>query len=427
MAELLAADRATGFAFDRAPLMRITLVRLANESYELIWSNHHLLLDRWSWPLVLLEIARAYPALARGVRPDLPAATRYADFVAWQQEQPLVEAEEFWSRHFDGFVAPSRFAPVHVDADTSEVEEVSSELTAAETQAVQAFARSRHIGVNSVVAGAWALWLAKLAGHDDVSFGITVAGRDGGVEGIERLVGLTINNLPLRVRVKSDSRLGEWLGALHDSQAEMQHFAHAPLERVQEWSGVPWRTRLFDTLLVFQHDGAEDLTSAWLGDSVETALVHVPTHTAYPLSVMIAGGESIALRVTFDQRYFDANSAREMAEGLKAALLAMVVSPDVSLGEVLSALPEASVLTGGATADREYVAPRTATEVCRRRIMGRSPDGGTELGSPRISSHWVGIPLSPHRSSHVCARRCSSTCRCVCCLRIRQSPRSRLP
>ena len=300
----------------------------------------------------------------------MPAATRYADFVAWQQEQPLAEAEEFWSRHFEGFVAPSRFAPIHVDADTSEVEEVAAELTAAETQAVQALAKTRQVAVNTVVAGAWALWLARRAGHDDVSFGITVAGRDGEVEGIERLVGLTINNLPLRVRVKSDARLGEWLGALRDSQAEMQRFAHAPLERVQEWSGIPWRTRLFDTLLVFQHDGAEELTSAWLGDSVGTALVHVPTHTAYPLSVMIAGCESLALRVTFDQRYFDADSAREMAEGLKAALLAMVAMPDASLAELLAALPEVLVLTSGAETAREYVAPRTATEAVVAGIWG---------------------------------------------------------
>jgi hypothetical protein len=133
---------------------------------------------------------------------------------------------------------------------------------------------------------------------------------------------------------------------------------------------VPWRTRLFDTLLVFQHDGAEELTRSWLGDSVETALVHVPTHTAYPLSVMIAGGDSIALRVTFDQRYFDADSAREMAEGLKAALLAMLAAPDATLAEVLSALPEASVLAADTNADREFVAPRTATEAVVAGIWG---------------------------------------------------------
>ncbi|MEO8334159.1 MAG: amino acid adenylation domain-containing protein [bacterium] len=370
LAGLLAADRASGFAFDRAPLMRITLVRLADDTYELIWSNHHLLLDRWSWPLVLLEISRAYPMLASGKKPDLPPATRYADFVAWQQGQSLADAEAFWSRHFEGFVAPPRFAPAHVDAETSDVEEVAAELSAAETQSVQAFARTKQVAVNTVVAGAWALWLAKRAGHDDVSFGVTVAGRDGGVEGIDQLVGLTINNLPLRVRVPGETPVAGWLGALRESQAEMQRFAHAPLERVQEWSGVPWRTRLFDTLLVFQHDDAESLTSAWLGDSVETALVHVPTHTAYPLSVMIAGGESIVLRVTFDQRYFDAESAGEMADGLKRAMLAMVAAPDASLAELLSALPEPAVAASNGAARREYVAPRSATEAVVAAIWG---------------------------------------------------------
>ncbi|MEP6733140.1 MAG: amino acid adenylation domain-containing protein [bacterium] len=362
MRDLLADDRAKGFAFDRAPLMRITLVRLADDQYELVWSNHHLLLDRWSWPLVLLEISYAYPSFARGEQPAFPPATRYADFVAWQQEQSLGEAQEFWSRHFEGFVAPTRLTPSHVDADTSEVEEVAVELTAAETHAVQALARGRQVAVNTVVAGAWALWLAKRASHDDVSFGVTVAGRDGGVEGIERLVGLTINNLPLRVRATPAAALGPWLAELQHSQAEMQRFAHAPLERVQEWSGVPWRTRLFDTLLVFQHDGAEDLTGAWLGDSVETSLVHVPTHTAYPLSVMIAGGESIALRVTFDQRYFDAAAAREMAEGLRLALLAMVDAPQATIGVLLAALPEPSAARATSEPSHEYVAPKTATE-----------------------------------------------------------------
>ena len=362
LAELLAMDRATGFAFDTAPLMRITLVRLADDLHELVWSNHHLLLDRWSWPLVLLEIARAYPAFAAGEQPRLDPASRYAEFVAWQQEQSLDDAREFWSRHFHDFDAPPRLAPAHIDADTTEVEEVVVDLPPSATQAVHALARSKQVAVNTVVAAAWALWLARRAGHDDVSFGVTVAGRDGGVAGVERLVGLTINNLPLRVRVDRSTELGAWLRTLHESQAEMQRFAHAPLERVQEWSGVPWRTRLFDTLLVFQHDGAEDLTKAWLGDSVATALVHVPTHTAYPLSVMIAGGESLSLRATFDQRYFDAASAREMVEGLERALLEMVAAPHAMLGELVGALPEPVARGEAREGKREYVAPRSATE-----------------------------------------------------------------
>jgi len=85
---------------------------------------------------------------------------------------------------------------------------------------------------------------------------------------------------------------------------------------------------------------------------------------------MIAGGESIALRVTFDQRYFDVDSAREMVIGLKQALLAMVAAPEASLAELLSALPEPAVPMSSARTDREYVAPRTATEAVVAGIWG---------------------------------------------------------
>ncbi len=361
MAALLSVDRAAGFAFDRAPLMRIMLVRIADDLHELVWSNHHLLLDRWSWPLVLLEIAQSYPALAAGEHPALEPAARYADFVAWQQAQSVDEAQAFWSRHFEGFAPPPRLAPSHVDSDLSEPEEVAVELTAAESHAVHALARAKQVPANTVMAGAWALWLARRAGQSDVSFGIALAGRDGDVPGLERLIGLTLNNLPIRVQALGDS-LGAWLSTLHLSQAEIQRFAHTPLERVQEWSGVPWHTRLFDTLLVFQHDDAEESTRAWLGAAIETTLVHVPTRTAYPLSVMIAGGDAIALRVTFDPRYFDSVAAREMAEGFRRALLEMVAAPDASVAALVGALPAPVASVASAAATREYVAPRTATE-----------------------------------------------------------------
>ena len=380
-AALLEADRVLGFAFDRAPLMRITVLRLADEEYELVWTNHHLLLDRWSWPLVLLGIAAAYPALCGGVDPALDIAPRYADFVAWQQMQSRDDARQFWGAHFEGFRPPPRLRPVRDDASMPESDEVSVELSRDETRAVQAFARASRVATNTVIQAAWALWLARRASHDDVSFGVTVAGRDGQVRGIERMVGLTINNLPLRVRV-GDAPVDRWLTAVHESQAEMQRFSYTPLERVQEWSGVPWRTRLFETLLVFQHDDAEALTSSWLGRGVETTLIHVPTQTAYPLSVMIAGGAAISLRVTFDARYFDAASALEMARGLRAAILALIVSGGERVSALLATLPEPSrpldATTSNATA---FVAPRTATEAVLADVWGDM------LGVERVGVH----------------------------------------
>jgi non-ribosomal peptide synthetase component F len=296
------------------------------------------------------------------VQPALDRPARYRDFVAWQQERPLDDARAFWTRHFDGFAPPARLSARHDAADDA-APEVRVELTAAETHAVERFARSQRIATNTLVEGAWALWLARHAGHDDVSFGVTLAGRDAGVPDVERLVGLTLNKHPQRVRVAAGATLGDLLGELHDAQAEMQQHAHVPLEQVQEWSGVPWRTRLFETLLVFQHDDAETSTRAWLGGGVRIDSLHVPTRTAYPLSLIVAGEETLSLRATYDPRYFDAESARAMVEGLRAALLAMAATASsAALGELLATLPEPPRGAERAVEEAAYVEPRTATE-----------------------------------------------------------------
>jgi hypothetical protein len=389
-------------------------VRLGDDEHELVWSNHHLLLDRWSWPLVLHEISRAYPALAAGVEPALERPARYRDFVAWQQERPMDEAREFWARHFDGFVPPPRL-PARAGVVHADTPEERVELTAAETHAVQRLTRGRRIGVNTVIEAAWGLWLARRTRHDDVSFGVTVAGRDAGVPDVERLVGLTLNNLPLRVRVNGAETLAGWLGEVHDAQAEMQQYAHVPLERVQEWSGVPWRTRLFDTLLVFQHDDAETSTRAWLGERIRIEPVHVPTRTAYPLSLIVAGEEALSLRVTCDPRYFDAASARAMAEGLRAALLAMAAAR----------FPRSRRRQCGSTP----TCTRTWSRAVRpRRCWRRSGErcSASSGWAPRTTSSRSADTRSwRRRSRRACAPHSRSRCRCGCCSSIPRYARSR--
>ncbi|MEO7360907.1 MAG: condensation domain-containing protein, partial [Gemmatimonadaceae bacterium] len=374
---LLAADRHQGFSIDSAPLMRIMLVRLADSEFELVWSNHHLLLDRWSWPLILQEVEQAYTAFAAGREPALAPAARFADFISWQKNQPSSNARDFWARHFDGFEPPPRLAMTRADANLEDASEIVVGLSRADTRALQTFARAQQLSASTVIGAAWALCLSRRSGHLDVSFGVAVAGRDAPVAGIERLVGLTLNNLPQRVRLAPAATAGEWLRTAHDAQTELQQYAYVPLGTIQRWSGVPWRTRLFETLLVFQHDDAEERTAAWLGAGVETRLTHVPTRTAYPLSVIVAGRDALEFRITYDARFYDEAGAHQMGQGLLSALRLLTQSDGHSVAELLSLLP-AMPVSESAMAVSEYMAPRTATESVLARVWGEV------FGLPRV-------------------------------------------
>src|SRR5262249_9623728 len=121
------------------------------------------------------------------------------------------------------------------------------------TAALQKLGYEQQVTLNTVVQGAWALLLSRYSGSEDVVFGATVSGRPASLAGVEEMVGLFINTLPVRVRVKRDERVGGYLQRLQEQQVEVRQYEYSPLVEVQGWSEVGRGVRLFDTLLVFEN------------------------------------------------------------------------------------------------------------------------------------------------------------------------------
>ena len=103
MQRYLQQDRERNFELSAAPLLRLTLIRLAEERYECVWTHHHLLLDGWSMPLVLNELFAGYAAIMGGEAESRAAARPYQNYIAWLQRQDLDHAEAFWRKTLHGF------------------------------------------------------------------------------------------------------------------------------------------------------------------------------------------------------------------------------------------------------------------------------------------------------------------------------------
>jgi len=340
--DLLRADRTRGFVFGHAPLMRVTLVRMADDAYELIWSHHHLLLDRWSWPLVLADVATFYAALSRGTTATLPPPVSFAGYVRWAHAQDGAAAEVFWRSLFAGYRVGPPFERRSAAADSSAAhrcDEIRLDLSAAETAAVRAFSRSVGLSQNAVVGGAWALWLGRATNADDVVFGVAAAGRSAEVPGIEQIVGVTTNNLPWRVSLEPDAQLVPWLRSIHAQSLDVGQYAFTAPSDIQRWSGVPWRRRLFETLLVFHDAAADSRTQTWLGPDVRIERIRAATRTAYPLSLVVADGEQLSLRAAYDAAYFSTEAINAALGEVSRVLVAMAENPEQRLGELLAAVP----------------------------------------------------------------------------------------
>ncbi|MCP4661145.1 MAG: amino acid adenylation domain-containing protein, partial [bacterium] len=191
LAELMAADRAQGFELKQAPLMRMTLVMLAEDRHQLLWSFHHLLLDGWSMPLVLRELFERYDALERGRQPQLLRGRPYRDYVAWLRGQDLSRAERYWRRLLGDFDRPTvlPLAPPPAPAAGEDAGgRLQRPLDRARTEALEALARRHRLTLNTLTQGAWALLLSRYCDCRDVVFGVVVSGRSVPLPGIESMV-----------------------------------------------------------------------------------------------------------------------------------------------------------------------------------------------------------------------------------------------
>ncbi|HSL81184.1 MAG TPA: condensation domain-containing protein, partial [Thermoanaerobaculia bacterium] len=242
---LLRADRAEGFQVDRPPLMRLHLLWLENDLHRLVWTFHHLALDGWSVHLIFREVVACYGAFRRGGRPPLAEARSYRDYIAWLKGRDLSRAESFWRRALDGWRRPVPLpgaleqAPPETPVEGSRVRR-SLALAPETGDALRALARAHRLTLNSVAQGAWGLLLAAHAdSRRDVVFGTVTSGRPESLQGVESMVGVFINTLPVRLAVDPAAVLIEWLRDLQERQVEMREFEYTPLVEIQGWTKVP--------------------------------------------------------------------------------------------------------------------------------------------------------------------------------------------
>lgn len=250
-------DRATGFDLERGPLTRVAIVQVAADRAWVIWSSHHLIVDRWCLSTIFRDLFAAYGEVCEARPAQLAAPGRFRDYIAWIQAQDEARAEHFWRETLDGFdratpLVPTGTAVRSEDRSDSAAPVEVSVLGEPEFGSLRRFTRGQGCTMGTLLQGAWALVLNQWTGRQDVTFGTVVSGRPPQLPGVESIVGSFINNVPTRVRLEPGVEIGRWLHGIQDAQRARLAFEHVALTRVQsEWSSLTAGDALFDHLLVW--------------------------------------------------------------------------------------------------------------------------------------------------------------------------------
>jgi amino acid adenylation domain-containing protein/non-ribosomal peptide synthase protein (TIGR01720 family) len=364
----LAADRAHPLDLRRAPVMRFALVRIGDTRWKFLWSLPALMLDGWSWPLVFRDVGASYDALRGGRAAALPEAPAYRDYVAWINGTSHQDARQFWREALQGFTEPTLLpggsGPVPGEGSESQ----SWEIDAAHFDQIVRLARALQMSTGTLLQAAWALVLRRHATTDDVVFGAAVSARPVELPGSDEIVGPCVNNVPVRLSVDSEGTVRALLRQAHERATRSTAAQVLPLMEIQRESPVPWRSRLFDSLLVFQNyavgQAAHDL-----GGTVRIEEFHGPIHSSYPLLVLIdpPSRAGAALRVTLisDSRVYGAAAAATAGADFARVLRELPRLVDATAASLLESLSKPVPATATQAAARRTTLRRGSQNIVR--------------------------------------------------------------
>ncbi|MBW4636041.1 MAG: amino acid adenylation domain-containing protein [Iphinoe sp. HA4291-MV1] len=331
----LEKDRQLGFEVSKAPLMRLTLIQMSSDVYQFLWSYHHILIDGWSLPLVLKEVLSFYQSLSQKQDLHLQPSRSYREYIVWLHKQNLALAEEFWRKTLKGFAAPTPFGveKAHQTSLQESDSEQYVELSSATTAALLSLARHHQLTLNTLVQAAWAILLWRYSGDTDVVFGMTVSGRSAAISGMESIVGLFINTLPIRMRVCADETLVVWLKQIHKQLFEISQYEYSPLVQIQEWSDVSRGLPLFESIVVFENYPV-DAAVQQQNQNLHVSNVRILEKTNYPLTLIAVPGAQLSLRLMYDTQRFEASAVARMVRHFQTLLEAIANHPHQKLSDI---------------------------------------------------------------------------------------------
>ena len=335
--ELLQTQREQGFQFNQAPLMGCTLIKLSDDTYKFIWSHHHILMDGWCLPIIFKEVLSFYEAELGGETCYLPTPRPYRDYIAWLNSQDKEAASEFWQQTLQGFSAPT---PLVVDKTQSQNQQQDSDykelelrLSAEVSRELQSVAQQHHVTLATIVQAAWGLLLSRYSGEQDVVFGVTVSGRPASLSGVENMVGLLINTLPLRLQISPTQQLIPWLQEIQQLMWELQHYSYTPLVDIQSISELAGGINLFESIVVFENYPVDSSLFNQV-DLLQLSQVEGFEQTNYPLTVTAAPGNELLVKISYDTLRFESDTIERMLGHLQTIFCAIVENPHQAVGEL---------------------------------------------------------------------------------------------
>jgi len=316
-------DRRCFFDLSKDVLLRTAVIRVDAEQYEFIWSNHHILMDGWCREILFTELFEIYRSYRENRPFHLPFIKPYRNYIQWLENVDKKASKEYWEKYLQGFNKFTGIPRKNKQAPGPKgMREESFEclLGKDSSHSLSELAASRRVTLNTVFQVLWGVLLGIYNDTLDVVFGTVVSGRPPEILGVETMVGLFINNVPVRIRFDENTRFWDLVKKVQQEVLESKPHHYYSLAEIQASSML--KQDLFDHVLVFENFPS-------INRPFELESVQQHEYSNYDLTLGIIPGEPIKVKFLYNTGIYEPGFIEQVSLNLKEMINTVITKDDI--------------------------------------------------------------------------------------------------
>jgi amino acid adenylation domain-containing protein len=338
-------DRQRLFALGQDVLIRVSVLQIARDEYEFIWSFHHIIMDGWCIGILMSDFWEIYNSYHQNRVYRLPDVTPYSAYITWLEKLDREKSREYWKKYLEGYketvIIPN---PDGNDININRRKEdgykpdmIRFVLAREKTDALNKLAGRNKVTVNRIIQTIWGILLTRYNRREDVVFGVVVSGRPSEIPGVESMVGLFINTIPMRIRFNNDTdtTFNQLLQTVHQEAIESEPHHYSPLAEIQ--SDTPLKQNLLNHIMVFENFPIEkkiDFYSAVekrvennrRNSVLKSSRFEIFEHTNYDFNIMVVPEDQLTIRFQYNANAYERKSVEHIASHFRMLIGQLLIS-----------------------------------------------------------------------------------------------------
>jgi amino acid adenylation domain-containing protein len=310
-------------------LFRCAIVKRATNDYLWVLTNHHIIMDGWCIQLIQNELMHLYAAIAQDKEPNLPPVTQYRTYIKWLSSLDQEACLKQWNNYLNGFEQQTSLPKAKRGGSDSKLFQRKNNYFSDSIVAnLDRVAKAQNVTTYSILKSAWSLLLAKYNQTTDVVFGSVVSGRTDKVEGIEHMIGVCINTIPVRTSLTSNLSVSELFTEMQMDYFKTSDLHYNNLSEVMDQS--PLRNRLFNHILVYQNFTGINADSSKDEPETDRELLI----TQFDLTISIVPSRNLLVNYNYDAHMFAADQIDLVHRQFELILGQMLQNPEMKLADI---------------------------------------------------------------------------------------------